>query len=258
MVTADLLKQIEAARKAGELAQQSEPAARHARYNPVSREIEIELRDGRRVSISVDLIQGLQGASDEELSRVKVTPAGTGLYWEDLDVDISVPFLLKGIYGTRAWMAELGRRGGKVKSAAKAAAARENGKKGGRPRKSSASKPEEASVVSKSHKVELHLPRTLYQQLQQEAQEEGVTLENYLLTLVIQGASYRRMRLEVRDPWEQLGRMERWGVFVKGRGIFVEKWPISTPTVIVLKNLGEGQVAASGEEDFRSFRGVYA
>ncbi len=104
--------QIEAARKAGELAQQSEPAARHARYNPVSREIEIELRDGRRVSISVDLIQGLQGASDEELSRVNVTPAGTGLYWQDLDVDISVPFLLKGIYGTRAWMAELGRRGG--------------------------------------------------------------------------------------------------------------------------------------------------
>ena len=111
MVTADLLKQIEAARKAGELAQRSEPAARHARYNPVSREIEIELRDGRprqspRVSISVDLIQGLRGASDEELSRVKVTPAGTGLHWEDLDVDISVPFLLKGIYGTRAWMEE--------------------------------------------------------------------------------------------------------------------------------------------------------
>lgn len=105
LATTPLLKQIEAARKAGELAQRSEPAARHARYNPVSREIEIELRDGR-MSISVDLIQGLQGASDEELSRVKVTPAGTGLYWEDLDVDISVPFLLKGIYGTRAWMEE--------------------------------------------------------------------------------------------------------------------------------------------------------
>ncbi len=115
MATTDLLKQIEAARKAGELAQQSEPAARHARYNPVSREIEIELRDGRRVSVSVDLIQGLQGANDEGLSRVNVTPTGTGLYWEDLDVDINVHSLLKGIYGTRAWMAELGQRGGKVK-----------------------------------------------------------------------------------------------------------------------------------------------
>jgi len=193
MVTADLLKQIEAARKAGELAQQSEPAARHARYNPVSREIEIELRDGQRVSISVDLIEGLQGASDEALSQVRVTPAGTGLYWEDLDVDISVPFLLKGIYGTRAWMAELGRRGGKVSSPAKAAAARENGKKGGRPRKSSVSQPEEASIVSKSYKVQLRLPRTLYQQLQKGAREEGVALEAYLLTLVAQSASHHRL-----------------------------------------------------------------
>ncbi|WP_434112739.1 hypothetical protein [Paraburkholderia caffeinilytica] len=37
--------------------------------------------------------------------------------------------------GFIAWMREIGRSGGSVKSEAKSAAARENGKKGGRPRK---------------------------------------------------------------------------------------------------------------------------
>jgi len=101
-------KEIEAARQRGELAQRAEPRARRASYNPVSREIEIELMDGQRVSIGVDLIQGLQGASDDALAQVEVTPAGTGLRWEALDVDVSVPFLLRGVYGTRQWMAAMG------------------------------------------------------------------------------------------------------------------------------------------------------
>ena len=36
----------------------------------------------------------------------------------------------------RQYLAEIGRKGGSVKSDAKAASSRENGKKGGRPRKS--------------------------------------------------------------------------------------------------------------------------
>jgi hypothetical protein len=47
----------------------------------------------------------------------------------------SVTELLAGVLGTKAWMAELGRAGGRVKSAAKSRAARRNGAKGGRPRK---------------------------------------------------------------------------------------------------------------------------
>jgi len=47
-----------------------------------------------------------------------------------------VPGLLQGTFGTRRWMAgELGAAGGKARSTAKVAAARENGRKGGRPRK---------------------------------------------------------------------------------------------------------------------------
>ena len=54
------------------------------------------------------------------------------LHWEKLDVDFSVPGLVAGIFGTARWMAA---RAGRASSPAKAAAARANGAKGGRPRK---------------------------------------------------------------------------------------------------------------------------
>jgi hypothetical protein len=65
------------------------------------------------------------------LLAVEVMPSGYDLHWESLNMDLAVPALLAGLYGTQAWMTELGRRGGQAKSTAKAEAARENGKKGG-------------------------------------------------------------------------------------------------------------------------------
>lgn len=61
-------------------------------------------------------------------------PAGTGISWPQLDVDVSVPGLAMEIFGSKTWMRELAKRAGSATSAAKAAAARANGKKGGRPR----------------------------------------------------------------------------------------------------------------------------
>lgn len=57
---------------------------------------------------------------------------GYALRWETLDVDFTVPGLLAGIIGTKKYMASLA---GRATSPAKAAAARANGAKGGRPRK---------------------------------------------------------------------------------------------------------------------------
>lgn len=48
---------------------------------------------------------------------------------------IRSPSLLQGIFGTKAWMRELARGMGAIKSPAKAVASRQNGRKGGRPRK---------------------------------------------------------------------------------------------------------------------------
>ena len=67
-----------------------------------------------------------------------------GLHWEKLDADLSIASLVVGIFGSHAWMREIARRGGAVSTLAKAAAARANGAKGGRPKKS-ASAPQKAA-----------------------------------------------------------------------------------------------------------------
>jgi hypothetical protein len=76
----------------------------------------------------------LAQARDAELADIEILGSGHGLHWPALDADFTVPGLLMGVFGTRAWMAsELARRAGQAKSPAKAAAARANGRKGGRP-----------------------------------------------------------------------------------------------------------------------------
>jgi hypothetical protein len=59
---------------------------------------------------------------------------GTGLHWSALDLDHYVPNLLGQVYGTKRWIAEIGRKGGTAKSPAKREASRVKGMKGGRPR----------------------------------------------------------------------------------------------------------------------------
>lgn len=92
------------------------------------------LDDGVRVSMPRMSLQGLQDARPAQLSRIDILGHGTGLHWPLLDVDHYVPGLLNHVFGTTRWMSELGRRGGSVTSTAKAAAARSNGRKGGRPK----------------------------------------------------------------------------------------------------------------------------
>ncbi|MEA3126380.1 MAG: hypothetical protein QOD67_3399, partial [Caballeronia sp.] len=61
---------------------------------------------------------------------------GTGLYFPIVDADILVAPLLAGVLGSRSFMARrLGKQGGASRSESKAAAARANGARGGRPRK---------------------------------------------------------------------------------------------------------------------------
>jgi hypothetical protein len=99
----------------------------------------LHLSDGHRHLVPVEDVEGLRSATKEEIGEVEILGRGTGLHWPALDLDLYVPNLLKGVYGTQRWMAEMGRRGGSVKSAAKRKASRANGMKGGRPRKAVAS-----------------------------------------------------------------------------------------------------------------------
>ncbi|HEX5278639.1 MAG TPA: DUF2442 domain-containing protein [Micropepsaceae bacterium] len=115
----------------------SEPRARKARYDRRSGRIVVELTNGCSFAFPARRAQGLERASDNALSKVEILGAGLGLHWEAPDVDLSVPGLLAGMLGTKKFMdRQRAARAGATTSRAKAAAARRNGAKGGRPRKS--------------------------------------------------------------------------------------------------------------------------
>jgi hypothetical protein len=102
-------------------------------YEPRSKRLHVELASGVAVIVPVCKVQGLTGAKSSVVRTVEIVGKGYGLHWPALDLDVSVPDLVAGCFGTKAWMAALARQGGRVTSSAKAAAARRNGKKGGRP-----------------------------------------------------------------------------------------------------------------------------
>ena len=110
-----------------------------ARYDPASGRIILDLTNGCSYAFPADLVEDLHEAAPADLAKVEVDGAGFNLHWPRLDVDLYVPLLVAGIFGTRRWMSgELARLAGRSRSPAKAAAARANGRKGGRPRKAAA------------------------------------------------------------------------------------------------------------------------
>jgi Protein of unknown function (DUF2442) len=123
--------QIDAAAERGRVAHSNEPRAQSARYDRQLRRVIVELTNGCSVTFPPHLVQGLESATDDQTAHIELLGTGYGLHWEALDADVSVPGLLAGLFGTRAYMA---RQGGQVTSPAKAAAARKNGARGGRPR----------------------------------------------------------------------------------------------------------------------------
>lgn len=124
--------EIEAALDRGRQAAANEPRAGSARYDRNTDRIVVDLTNGSTFAFPPKLAQGLEQATPDQLAEVKILGNGFSLHWEALDADFTVPGLLAGLFGTRAYMA---RRAGQTTSPAKAAAARANGARGGRPRK---------------------------------------------------------------------------------------------------------------------------
>ncbi len=139
ITNAALQAQINQARQAGEVLDETEPRAVKAWYELTSARVFIEIKTGIVIGFPHQLLEGLELATPEQLVEVEVTPSGYGLHWESLDVDLGVPQMIAGFFGTKTWMKELGRLGGMAKSTAKAKASQENGKRGGRPRKAETS-----------------------------------------------------------------------------------------------------------------------
>ncbi len=131
----DLDAQIVRAKAAAQEADATEPRATSVRFDRSTGLIVISLKNGAFFSFPPTLVQGLGKASPEDLDDVWLDASGSSVHWERLDADFNIAGLVTGIFGTKAWMSELGRKGGQATSPTKAESSRNNGKKGGRPKK---------------------------------------------------------------------------------------------------------------------------
>lgn len=107
-----------------------------ARFDRRRSRIIVSLDSGVELTFPPAMADGLSGARPDDLADVVVTPSGLGLHWPRLDADLYLPALLSGVFGTRSLAAAtLGAAGGRTRTPEKARAARNNGKRGGRPRR---------------------------------------------------------------------------------------------------------------------------
>lgn len=115
------------------------PVAVAARYDKRVHRVVITLSTGIEIAFVPHAAQGLETARPADLDVIEISPSGLGLHFPKLDADLYLPSLLEGFLGSRRWTAaQIGRKGGSAKSPAKVRAARENGRRGGRPKTVSA------------------------------------------------------------------------------------------------------------------------
>ncbi len=88
-------------------APRAEPRAASAHFNAEDGRIHVELTNGCAFKFPPRLVQGLEAASLEQLSAVEVSSSGYGLHWKDVDIDLSVPGLMAGRFGTAVHMTRL-------------------------------------------------------------------------------------------------------------------------------------------------------
>jgi len=115
------------------------PSAVAAHYDRGNGRIVIGLNTQMDVAFPPNAVQGLETAKPSQLEPIEITPSGFGLHFPKLNVDLYLPALLEGFFGSKRWMAaRLGALGGRAKSKAKASASRKNGRLGGRPKTAAA------------------------------------------------------------------------------------------------------------------------
>jgi hypothetical protein len=132
---ADYAMALEAGRQAAE----SEFRAQSVAYLPDRDAIEvITVRNGGFL-IPRNLIGALEDVGPDDLAKMELWPDGSLIEIEDLDIHISVDGMVKAalpvLVPSRIMAGFFAASGGAAKSKAKAKSSRQNGKKGGRPKK---------------------------------------------------------------------------------------------------------------------------
>lgn len=130
---------VAAANRRGAAKKTSFPAVVAVRYDRRIARIVISLASGLDIAFAPRDVQGFENAHPADLVDAEISPSGFGVHFPKIDADIYIPALIEGFLGSKNWIAaQNGSAGGKASSAAKTMAARENGKLGGRPKKTKA------------------------------------------------------------------------------------------------------------------------
>ena len=96
--------EFEKARERGRIVFETEPHAKSVRHDVKSGMTIVELYNGCTFAFPPRRLQGLEQASDEDLSQVEINGLGYGLHWEALDADFTVGGLMAGRFGSAAHM----------------------------------------------------------------------------------------------------------------------------------------------------------
>ena len=130
--------EIEAALEARRLYEEEhgpDPYATKIEFAEDVRILVIHLSNGLRLAIPIENLEGLENATAAQLRNYEMMGIGYAFFFPDLDVDFYLQSLIEGVYGTRRWMSQLGKKGGAARTESKQRASRANGAKGGSPRK---------------------------------------------------------------------------------------------------------------------------
>jgi hypothetical protein len=137
---AAIIAQIPEARARERLDRRLGHRTTRATYDRTHKRIVLELTNGVQFAFPARSVAALRGATAAQLAAVTVDRSGHAIRWEALDVDLSVPGLLLAAVGDEVARHHVASMLGKSRSPAKTAAARANGAKGGRPKKSTTAK----------------------------------------------------------------------------------------------------------------------
>jgi hypothetical protein len=129
---AEILAQIPAARARERAAWKAGLRAVAVRFDPETDRLLLELSSGYLLGVPIQELPHVAGAPRDSLADVSLGASGSAIRFAALDADYAVGGLVLAL-GAKI----RGSRGGQVTSPEKAAAARANGAKGGRPQRRS-------------------------------------------------------------------------------------------------------------------------
>jgi hypothetical protein len=111
-----------------------EPRVHRTTYDARTKMLCLAMVDGVELRVPIHSLRGFEKATPEQIAAAKIVSNGTAIHWDELDVQATVIAIIQRVMHLTS-VAENARKAGSARSEAKSRAARENGRKGGRPRK---------------------------------------------------------------------------------------------------------------------------